>query len=43
MVFKPLTSFAGMGDFIGKPIDPVALYSMILRWLDKDPSGDVQS
>jgi CheY-like chemotaxis protein len=26
---------AGMNDFVTKPVDPVALFETLLRWLDR--------
>jgi signal transduction histidine kinase/ActR/RegA family two-component response regulator len=30
---------AGMDDFVSKPVDPQALYRMLLHWLDRSPAG----
>lgn len=32
---------AGMTDFLSKPVDPVALYGLLLRWLDRAAAEEV--
>ncbi|URI10808.1 ATP-binding protein [Aquincola tertiaricarbonis] len=37
---RALCEAAGMDDFISKPVDPAALYRLLLHWLDGRPTKD---
>ncbi|MBZ8143285.1 hypothetical protein CLD22_25895, partial [Rubrivivax gelatinosus] len=34
---------AGMDDFLSKPVDPGALYRLLLRWLERPAGAGVQA